>query len=58
MKITMKYQDALHRDSVTALETAGVLGETYIDIDSSQAKAPSCKRETNWLFVSTPTSTT
>ena len=40
MKITMKYQDALHRDSVTALETAGVLGETYIDIDSSQAKGP------------------
>jgi phospholipid/cholesterol/gamma-HCH transport system substrate-binding protein len=40
MKITMKYRDALHRDSVTSMETAGVLGETYIDIDSSQAKGP------------------
>jgi phospholipid/cholesterol/gamma-HCH transport system substrate-binding protein len=40
MKITMKYQDALRKDSVTSMETAGVLGETYIDINSSQAKGP------------------
>ena len=31
---------SLHKDSVTSLSTAGVLGETYIDIDSSQAKGP------------------
>ena len=37
MKISTKYHDALRRDSVTSLETAGVLGETYLDIDSSQA---------------------
>jgi phospholipid/cholesterol/gamma-HCH transport system substrate-binding protein len=37
MKVTTKYDYDLHRDSVTSLETAGVLGETYIDIDSSQA---------------------
>jgi phospholipid/cholesterol/gamma-HCH transport system substrate-binding protein len=37
MKISTKYDYAMRRDSVTSLETAGVLGETYIDIDSSQA---------------------
>jgi len=37
MKISTKYHDSLRRDSVTSLETAGVLGETYLDIDSSQA---------------------
>jgi phospholipid/cholesterol/gamma-HCH transport system substrate-binding protein len=37
MKISTKYHDALRRDSVASLETAGVLGETYLDIDSSQA---------------------
>ena len=37
MKVTTRYEYALRRDSVTSLETAGVLGETYIDIDSSQA---------------------
>ena len=31
------------RDSVTSLETAGVLGETYLDIDSSQAMGPRCR---------------
>jgi len=37
MSVTTKYEYNLRRDSVTSLETAGVLGETYIDIDSSQA---------------------
>jgi phospholipid/cholesterol/gamma-HCH transport system substrate-binding protein len=37
MKISTKYHDALRRDSVVSLETAGVLGETFLDIDSSQA---------------------
>ena len=40
MKISTKYGFGLHRDSVTSLETAGVLGETYLDIDSSQAVGP------------------
>src|SRR5581483_5723212 len=30
MKITTKYQQALRKDSVTSMETAGVLEETYI----------------------------
>src|SRR5262249_59842339 len=37
MKISTRYHEALRRDSVISLETAGVLGETYLDIDSSQA---------------------
>ena len=37
MKVTTKYGFNLRRDSVTSLDTAGVLGETYLDIDSSQA---------------------
>jgi phospholipid/cholesterol/gamma-HCH transport system substrate-binding protein len=39
MKVSTKYIYALRRDSVTSLDTAGVLGETYLDIDSSQAIA-------------------
>jgi phospholipid/cholesterol/gamma-HCH transport system substrate-binding protein len=40
MKVSTKFDYALRKDSVTALNTAGVLGETYIDIDSSQASGP------------------
>jgi phospholipid/cholesterol/gamma-HCH transport system substrate-binding protein len=37
MKVSTKYAFDMRRDSVTSLDTAGVLGETFIDIDSSQA---------------------
>lgn len=37
MKVTTKYHYDLRRDSITSLDTAGVLGETFLDIDSSQA---------------------
>ncbi len=37
MKVSTRYSYDLRRDSVTSLETAGVLGETYLDIDSVQA---------------------
>lgn len=40
MKVSTKYHYALRRDSVTSLDTAGVLGETYLDIDSAQALGP------------------
>jgi phospholipid/cholesterol/gamma-HCH transport system substrate-binding protein len=40
MKVNTKYRFNLRKDSVTLLSTAGVLGETYIDIDSSQATGP------------------
>ncbi len=37
MKVSTRYSYAIHRDSVTSLDTAGVLGETFLDIDSLQA---------------------
>ena len=43
MKVSMKYSFDLRRDSVTSLDTAGVLGETYLDIDSLQAIGPVVK---------------
>src|ERR1700680_419029 len=43
MKLSTKYSYAIHRDSVTSLDTAGVLGETFIDIDSLQALGPPAK---------------
>jgi phospholipid/cholesterol/gamma-HCH transport system substrate-binding protein len=43
MKVSTKYGYALHRDSVTSLDTAGVLGETYLDIESAQAVGPTAQ---------------
>jgi len=38
LKIITKYHSNIRKDSLTTLSTAGVLGETYIDIDSARAK--------------------
>jgi phospholipid/cholesterol/gamma-HCH transport system substrate-binding protein len=40
MKVTTRFISNIHKDSRTLLSTAGVLGETYIDIDSAKALAP------------------
>jgi len=40
MKVNTKYSFNLRKDSVTLLSTAGILGETYVDVDSSSAKGP------------------
>jgi phospholipid/cholesterol/gamma-HCH transport system substrate-binding protein len=40
MKVNTKYKFDLRKDSVTLLSTAGILGETYVDVDSSAAKGP------------------
>ncbi len=40
MKVNTKYIFNLRKDSVAMLSTAGVLGETFVDIDSSLAKGP------------------
>lgn len=40
MKVTTKYAFNLHRDSICLLRTSGVLGETFVDLDSSQATGP------------------
>jgi phospholipid/cholesterol/gamma-HCH transport system substrate-binding protein len=38
MKVATTYAFALHKDSIAMLATAGVLGETFVDIDSTVAK--------------------
>jgi phospholipid/cholesterol/gamma-HCH transport system substrate-binding protein len=38
MKVNAKFQPFIHSDSQVLLSTSGVLGETFIDIDSTQAK--------------------
>jgi len=40
MKVSTKYSFNLRRDTRTSLATAGVLGETFMDMDSSQAVGP------------------
>jgi phospholipid/cholesterol/gamma-HCH transport system substrate-binding protein len=40
MKVNTKYHYGLFKNSQTLLSTAGVLGETFIDIDSAQASGP------------------
>jgi phospholipid/cholesterol/gamma-HCH transport system substrate-binding protein len=40
MKVSTRYHRNIRKDSVTTLETAGVLGATYIDIDSALARGP------------------
>lgn len=38
MKIARQFQPLVKKDAVATLSTAGVLGETFVDIDSRQAK--------------------
>jgi phospholipid/cholesterol/gamma-HCH transport system substrate-binding protein len=40
MKVNAKFRPFLRTDSQVLLSTAGVLGETFIDIDSTQAHGP------------------
>jgi len=43
MKVNTRYGCNIRKDSVASLSTAGVLGETFIDIDSSLAKSPEAR---------------
>ena len=38
MKISTRYREQIHKDSKALLTTAGVLGETFVDISSKTAK--------------------
>ncbi len=40
MSLGLNYKDALHADTTASLETAGVLGDTFVDLDSSHATGP------------------
>ncbi|HLJ28898.1 MAG TPA: MlaD family protein [Candidatus Angelobacter sp.] len=38
MKVNTKYQFLLRKDTIASIETAGVLGESFVDLDSKDAK--------------------
>src|SRR5437773_5005220 len=40
MKVTRHYQEQIHADSVATIETAGLLGDAYIDISRGGAGLP------------------
>jgi phospholipid/cholesterol/gamma-HCH transport system substrate-binding protein len=40
MKVSPRFRDSLHKDSVVTLETTGVLGDTVVDISSQRATGP------------------
>ena len=40
MQVNSKFQPFLHTDSKVLLSTSGVLGESFVDIDSNHAKGP------------------
>lgn len=54
MKIGDKYDDGLHEDSRATLSTAGVLGDTFVDIDSSHASGPRLKNGDELPTTETP----
>lgn len=43
LKVSTKYKSQVHKDSQALLATAGVLGETFVDISSKAAKGPSAE---------------
>ncbi len=43
MKVSTKYSANLRKDSMAVLSTAGVLGETFVDISSKRATGPAAK---------------
>ena len=40
MRVNTKYQFLLRKDTIATIETAGVLGESFLDLDSKRAKGP------------------
>lgn len=43
MKVNTKYLFELHKDTIATIETAGVLGESFIDLDSKKATGRQAK---------------
>jgi phospholipid/cholesterol/gamma-HCH transport system substrate-binding protein len=54
MSLSKKYQDALHTDSQSSLETVGVLGDTVVDIDSKHATGAPLKNNSELKTTETP----
>ena len=54
MKITTRYEDAMKSDCVVSLNTAGVLGEVFVDLDCRQAKGGPLKNGTELPTLDVP----
>ena len=54
MKLGTKYSNGLHKDTLASLETAGVLGDTFVDLDSSHANGPPLKTGDELPTTETP----
>jgi len=54
MKLGTKYSDGLHKDSLASLSTAGVLGDTFVDINSTHANGPPLKTGDELPTTETP----
>jgi phospholipid/cholesterol/gamma-HCH transport system substrate-binding protein len=57
MQVSGKYRDGLHRDSKTALNTIGVLGDTVVDINSQLATGPLVQNGDELATTETPSLT-
>lgn len=54
MSLGLNYRTALHTDTTASLETAGVLGDTFVDLDSSHATGPELKNGDQVPTTETP----
>ena len=54
MKVNAKFQPFLHTDSQVLLSTAGVLGETFVDIDSTHAHGPLATNNSELVSTQVP----
>src|SRR5277367_1897539 len=54
MKVSQKYAPGLHTDSKASLETIGVLGDTVLEISSTNAKGPPLKNGDELQTTETP----
>ena len=55
MEVGEKYWNDLHTDSVTSIQAAGVLGDSYIDINSTHATGPQPANNTELRTSGAPT---
>lgn len=54
MKISTRFRSGIRKDSTATLSTAGVLGETFVNIDSKRAKGPMVQDGDTLAIQSTP----
>ena len=57
MSLGLNYQVALHKDTRASLQTAGVLGDTFVDLDSVHATGPELRNGDEVPTTQTPSLT-